>query len=109
MDSGKMSGEVASKAVRQNDASMKVLREYKIRWHNSYGKLQKHNYKIKEFYANMSDLEFNRVIGAVRDMKLGEVNFMHAARLLKANPKLLLVMRHLLYRATHGYTVGLGY
>ncbi|HXY87131.1 MAG TPA: NAD(P)/FAD-dependent oxidoreductase [Candidatus Acidoferrales bacterium] len=101
MDSGKMSGEVARKAVRQNDASIKVLREYESRWHNTYGKLQKHNYKIKEFYANMSDDEFNKIIGEIKDMQFGEVNFMQATRVLKANPKLMLILRHL-YHVLHG-------
>jgi len=107
MESGKMSGEVACKSVRQNDASMRVLKEYQSKWHNTYGKVQKHNYKIKEFHANTSDEEFNKVIRELKNIKLGETNPIHAAtRLLKANPRLLLVIRHLLYRGTHGYRLG---
>ena len=105
MDSGKLAGEVARKAVRQNDASMKVLREYKIRWHNPIGKVQKHSYKIKEFFTNASDEELNRFIRGIK--KFGEINSMLAAtRLLKANPTLLLVARHFIYLASHGYKIG---
>jgi len=107
MESGKMAGEVARKAMLQDDASMKVLREYKIRWHKAYGKVQKHNYKIKEFNANTSDEEFNRIVKDFKSIKFGGMNSLRAAtRLLKENPKLLLFMRHLLYRALHEYRLG---
>jgi digeranylgeranylglycerophospholipid reductase len=127
MDSGKMSGEVASKAVRQNDASIKVLREYKVRWHNAYGKVQKHNYKIKEWYANTSEEEFNKLVRVFKDIKPQmsaiEINRRLLAaspklllvmlsaiginmRLLAANPMLLLVMYHMVYRNMHGYRLG---
>lgn len=46
--------------------------------------MQKHNYKIKEFHANTSDEEFNRVIRELKNIKFGQVNSMYAATLLKA-------------------------
>ena len=48
MAGGRIAGEVASKAVSQNDGSIKALKEYETRWRNSYGKIYKHSYKIRD-------------------------------------------------------------
>ena len=97
LEAGRIAGEVARKAVRQNDSSSKVLKEYETRWHNSYGKMQKHSYKVKEFFVGLSDDEINRIVRALKGIRPPqEVSFVDIGRrLLTASPKLLLVMRHL--------------
>ncbi len=63
MEGGKIAGEVASKAVQLGDASVGVLNECEIRRRRSlFGKLQKHNYKIKEFITTLSDHDLNKLI-----------------------------------------------
>jgi digeranylgeranylglycerophospholipid reductase len=54
--SGHTAGEVARKAVRQNDASVRVLREYETEWNNNpLGKQQKRLYKAKQLLVERSD------------------------------------------------------
>jgi digeranylgeranylglycerophospholipid reductase len=96
--SGQAAGEVARKAVRLNDASVRVLREYETAWNNNpYGKQRKRLYKAKEFVAERSDEDFNRLIRAVHGIKPEEMNIKGVTlRILKKDPKLLLMIRHLL-------------
>ena len=96
MEGGKIAGEVASKAVHQNDASIKVLKEYEREWHASYGKMQKHSYKIKEFLTSQTDEELNKLIKAFKGIQPQEMSILDITkRLLITNPKLLFLMRHL--------------
>jgi len=97
IEGGKIAGEVASKSVCQDDSSLNVLKEYEMRWNNSlFGKNLKHIYKIKEFYANMSDEEFNKLIGSFQGIKPSKkISAGIIRRILAANPKLLLIMHHL--------------
>ncbi|HYA60508.1 MAG TPA: NAD(P)/FAD-dependent oxidoreductase [Candidatus Acidoferrum sp.] len=97
MKGGRIAGEVASKAVRQNDASTKVLKEYETMWHSSFGNQLKRSYKVKEFFARLSDEEINKIVGSIQGAKIEEMSAMGIVRrVIKANPKLLLGLRHLL-------------
>jgi len=95
---GTMAGEVAQKAVHQNDSSVRVLREYETRWHNSFGRIHWGMYKMKEFILKLSDDELNRMLRVFQDMTPGELSIRGVTtRLLKKDPKLLLTIRHLLF------------
>jgi digeranylgeranylglycerophospholipid reductase len=98
IDSGKTAGGVARKAVRENDASAKVLREYETEWNNSpYGKQRKRMYKTKEFVVKRSDEDLNRMVRAVHGIQPGELTMRGITmRVLKKDPKLMLMIRHLL-------------
>ncbi len=99
MEGGRIAGDVAVKAVQQHDPSSKVLKEYETRWHNSYGKMQKHEYKVKGFFGGLSDDEINRIVRALKGMRppqeMSSVDFGRLLLVAAANPKLLLVIRHL--------------
>jgi digeranylgeranylglycerophospholipid reductase len=97
LEGGKIAGDVARKAVRQDDSSLNVLKEYETRWHNTlFGKNAKHFNKIKEFAVDLSDDEFNKFLRAVKGINLQTMSDIEIGRrLLMANPKLLFVMRHL--------------
>jgi digeranylgeranylglycerophospholipid reductase len=97
MEGGKIAGNVASKAVRQQDSSVRVLREYEdTRRSSLFGRLQKHDYKIKEFVVTLSDNELNKLMRSLKGIKPQEMNLAGVAlRLVAANPKVLLVMRNL--------------
>ena len=97
MEGGKIAGEVASKAVQQRDTSVRVLKEYEYKRRGSlFGKLQKHNYRIKEFIVTLSDKELNKLVRSLKGIKPREMNYISVAmRLIAANPKVLFVMRDL--------------
>ena len=98
LDSGITAGRIARKAVQQKDASTKVLREYETEFNNNpYGKQRKRMYKAKEFVVHRSDEEFNRVINVMHGVTPEEMTMKGIiARLLKKDPKLLFMIRHLL-------------
>ncbi|MFZ0011944.1 MAG: hypothetical protein WAL97_08595 [Halobacteriota archaeon] len=96
--SGHTAGEVARKAVRQNDASVRVLREYETEWNNNpLGKQQKRLYKAKQFLVERSDEELNRMARAVHGIQAEEMTLKGIiTRIMKKDPKLMLMIRHLL-------------
>ena len=97
LQSGTIAGGVASKAVRQNDASAKVLREYETEWNHSFGKARRRMYKVKEFAVSLSDDEINKLIRAFAGIRAEELNLKGAMRrLLRLDPRLLLRVRQLL-------------
>ena len=96
MKAGKIAGDVATKAVRQNDASKNVLNEYETVWHTSFGNQLKRSYKVKEFFVRLSDEEINKIVRSIQGVKIEEMSAMAILRrVIKANPKLLLGLRHL--------------
>jgi digeranylgeranylglycerophospholipid reductase len=92
---GTIAGEVAQKAVHQNDSSVRVLREYETRWHDPFGKIHKGMYKIKEFVIGLSDDEFNKFVRVFKDIKPQMSAIEIARRLIATNPKILFLMPHL--------------
>ncbi|HXY87293.1 MAG TPA: NAD(P)/FAD-dependent oxidoreductase, partial [Candidatus Acidoferrales bacterium] len=97
MEGGKIAGDVARKAVRENDTSTKVLSEYEATWRASFGKRLKRNYKAKEFFIRLSDEKLNKLAQSIQGAKIEEMTSAGLLKhLLKANPKLLLDIRHLL-------------
>jgi hypothetical protein len=58
--------------------------------------MQKHSYKIKEFLTSQTDEELNKLIKALKGIQPQEMSILDITkRLLTANPKLVLLMRHL--------------
>jgi len=98
ISAGKTAGEIARKAVRQNDASVKVLGEYETEWHNSpFGKQRTRMYKAKEFFFERSDEELSRMVRAVQGVRPEEMTMRGVAmHVLKNDPRLMLMIRHLL-------------
>ncbi|MGZ4883697.1 MAG: NAD(P)/FAD-dependent oxidoreductase [Halobacteriota archaeon] len=97
MDGGAIAGRVARKAVHENDASVRVLREYETEWMSTFGKLLKRMYKAKEFIVSRSDEDLNRIAHAFQGIQPDEMSPKGiTVRLLKKDPKLLLMLRHLL-------------
>jgi len=97
LQSGTIAGAVASKAVRQNNASSNVLRAYENEWKASFGKERKLMYKAKEFVVSLSDNEINMFFHAFAGITAGELNMKGAIRrLLALDPTLMLKIRQLL-------------
>ncbi len=97
MEGGKIAGEIASKAVQLGDASVHVLSEYEVRRRRTlFGKLQRHNYRIKEFITSISDSELNKIIRILKSTRPQETSIMGVGiRLIVADPKILFVARDL--------------
>ncbi|MGZ4908670.1 MAG: NAD(P)/FAD-dependent oxidoreductase [Halobacteriota archaeon] len=97
MDGGALAGRVARKAVTQGDVSVRVLREYETEWKHTIGKRLKRMYRAKEFIIGRPDEDLNRIAHALHGVQSDEMNLKGiAALLLKKDPKLLLMVRHLL-------------
>jgi digeranylgeranylglycerophospholipid reductase len=97
MDGGALAGRVARTAVRQNDASVRVLREYETEWNSTFGKSLKRMYKVKEFMVNRSDEDLNRIVHALEGIQPSEMSPKGIImRIMKKDPKLTLLIRHLL-------------
>ncbi len=97
LQSGTIAGQVANKAVRQNDSSVRVLREYETEWNRSFGKARERTYKVKEFVVNLSDDEINRIFHAFAGITAEELNMKGALkRLLRLDPRLLFSIRQFL-------------
>jgi digeranylgeranylglycerophospholipid reductase len=97
MESGRIAGEVAIKAVQKRDTSVDILKEYEVRRRRSFfGKLQKHDYKIKEFIVTLSDPDLDKLIRLLKGIQPVEMHVTSvAARLVAANPRILLLLRDL--------------
>ena len=66
-------------------------------WHSSFGNHLKSGYKVKEFFIRLSDEEINKIVQSIQGAKIEEMSAMGILRrVIKANPKLLLGLRHLL-------------
>jgi digeranylgeranylglycerophospholipid reductase len=97
LQSGTIAGGVASKAVRQNDASARVLHEYETEWKSSFGKARKRMYKVKEFVVSLSDDEIDKFFHVFAGITAEELNLKGAIRrLLRLDPSLLFRIRQLL-------------
>ena len=97
MEGGKIAGDVAKIAVQKRDFSVQVLRQYEDRRRESlFGKLQHHNFKIKQFALKLSDSEINKLIQSLKGIKPQEMGFASIAmRLVATNPKCVLIMHNL--------------
>ena len=75
-----------------------MLREHETEWNNSpYGKQRKRTYKAKEFVVERSDEDLNRMVRAVHGVQPEAMTLKGITmRILKKDPKLMLMIRHLL-------------
>ncbi len=96
LDGGRLAGEVAVQAVRAQDPSLKVLKNYEAGWRASFGKKLERNYKIKDMFVNLSDAELNKLIRSIEGLPLEEMSVAGIIkRLISRNPRQLASLRHL--------------
>jgi digeranylgeranylglycerophospholipid reductase len=97
LESGTIAGEVACKAVRNNNQSEKMLREYEIKWKRTFGATHKLRYKMKELALSLSDEEINRIIRVFEGITPGELSPKGLVmRFLRKDPRLLLKLKKLI-------------
>ncbi|MGA7076455.1 MAG: NAD(P)/FAD-dependent oxidoreductase [Halobacteriota archaeon] len=96
LEGGRLAGEVAKQAVRVQDPSLKVLKQYEAAWRASFGKKLERNYKIKDIFVNLSDAELNKLIRSLEGLPLEDMSVAGIVkRLISRNPRLLAGVRHL--------------
>ena len=88
--SGKLAGEVGSKALSKGDTSVQELKEYDRTWRSApLGKALERNYQIKEVFIKLSDNDLNSAIHTVSKMNLDEFSTYNLIKnILTSNPKL---------------------
>jgi len=69
----KIAGEVAARAVRGGDTSIKTLEEYERRWRGKLGKELRFGMLAHRLFASLSDDELSRIIAALDDPEILEI------------------------------------
>ena len=97
MNGGKCAGEVAAKAIIDNDWSEKYLKEYQVRIHDEIGEELEKYLKVKDFALSLSDEELDSVAEAFQDIDFEKVSTTEIVKnLVKVNPKPLLKLGKLI-------------
>lgn len=86
---GKLAGEVGSKALEKGDTSSQQLIPYDKTWRESYmGKALERNYQIKEVFVKLNDEDLNSIIHSVSKMNMSDFNTLSLIKnIITANPK----------------------
>jgi digeranylgeranylglycerophospholipid reductase len=96
LESGKIAGEVACKALRENDTSTKVLHNYEVEWNRSFGATRRLRYNAKELALRLTDEEINKIMRVLVGIKSGEFSLNgFVLRFLRRDPLLLVRLSRL--------------
>ncbi|MDP3066418.1 MAG: NAD(P)/FAD-dependent oxidoreductase [Methanobacteriaceae archaeon] len=91
MTGGLIAGEVAAKAIKNNDWSAKGMEEYKNRCQEEIGDSFKKYLKAKDYMLSLTDEELNTIAEAFRDSDFESINTTELLKkLVKISPKALL-------------------
>lgn len=100
IESGRLAGEIACKAINKNDATEKVLREYQTTWNRSFGRTRRQMYKFRQVLASLSDEELNKLLRSLQGKELKDKNMAGVVKyVLAKNPRLLLSLGRRLLRS----------
>ena len=91
MLSGKYAGTVAIRAIKSDDCSKKVLKEYYDITEEEIGKTFKRFNKVKEFLLTLDDNSLNNIVEEIIRTDLNEVNVKTLLKIIiKSSPKSIL-------------------
>jgi flavin-dependent dehydrogenase len=103
MESGVFAAEAAAAAVGQSDPSLRVLRSYEEHWRAERGREVAFYARARAFFRKLTDPDLNRVGRALARVLVereehgpGSGAFDLGKSLVTADPRLLLLGRHLL-------------
>ncbi len=65
---GNIAGNTAAEAVKKNNFSNKLLKQYYKKWMKEKGKRQRINYKLKKLFFNFSDVELNETVEMIQEV-----------------------------------------
>ncbi|MBS3782615.1 MAG: NAD(P)/FAD-dependent oxidoreductase [Candidatus Thermoplasmatota archaeon] len=74
MKQAKIAGEVAARALNENDTSEEFLQKYEERWREKLEDKLWRNYMAKEKAVQLDDEQFDQVIDALSDQKIEEMS-----------------------------------
>ena len=90
MFAGQVAGEVAARAIQQNDCSAKKLQDYPKQWAKQFGKTHRWYFKIKPVIYNFTDEEFDNIAREFNALPSKNQNMMHLFKIaLKNRPGFL--------------------
>ncbi len=97
MFTGRLAGTVVAACVSAGDCSKDALMQYDEGWRTSHmGRLLERNYKVKEFFINLSDPQLNALAESIASIDLHEFTVMALIKeLIKRNPKMLFELKGL--------------
>ncbi len=99
VESGRLAGETACRAIRNNDVTTDVLREYETTWNHSFGRARGWMYTFRQAFASLSDEELNKLLRSLQGKELKGRNMAAiVTRALARNPWLLLSMGRRVFR-----------
>jgi len=87
---GKMAGEVADKAIRQSDCSLKILEAYQSAWEKGVGRDYNRFYKIKEWITGLSDHELDEIADLLHNIPPKDINILTVFKVALRNKPTLL-------------------
>ena len=97
MRAGNIAGEVAAKAVAEDDTSEKRLSEYEKRWRELMGKRLERYLKAKNVLVSLTDDDLDRLAKALREVKFDRISLTGMLKvLIKAHPKLFWKLKGLM-------------
>ncbi|MDL2246529.1 NAD(P)/FAD-dependent oxidoreductase [Methanobrevibacter sp. OttesenSCG-928-K11] len=97
MNGGKVAGDVAAKAIIDNDWSEKYLEEYQIKIHEEIGAEIDKYLKVKEYALSLSDEELDSVAEAFQNIDFEKISTTEIVKnLVKVSPKALLKLGKLI-------------
>jgi digeranylgeranylglycerophospholipid reductase len=89
MIAGRIAGEVAANAIRQDDVSLDGLAEYPRRWDKEMGKDHRRLYRIKKAVFKLSDRSLNRTAYSMVNLPSAKRDFVTLFKTaLAKNPQL---------------------
>ncbi|CAB3288322.1 Digeranylgeranylglycerophospholipid reductase [Methanocaldococcus lauensis] len=96
MDCGLIAGEVASKAIKMNDWSEKILKEYEDRWKEKHYEYLMNHLKYRKILEKMSDDELDALAEALGESLDGIDLKKFVKRIITKKPSLLKYFKDLL-------------
>jgi len=99
MYAGRIAGEVAAKAVKQEDSSINMLREYEQHWRALLEKSLARNYRVKEVIRGFTDENLNSLAESIKGVDIQSKDFdvrILLKELVMRNPMMLFKLRNVL-------------
>jgi digeranylgeranylglycerophospholipid reductase len=94
---GKLAGEIAAEAIRQENFSESFLRKYEKAWRDRLEKRLKRNWLVKEKLHAFEDGDFNRIVETVAEEKPSINTLSLLLALTKKHPDLVARFSNLLW------------
>ncbi len=81
---GKIAGEVAARAVKENNLSEDFLMEYDRRWRDRMEDRLYRNWMVKEKFATLSDDDIDRIIKAISEVDMEKMTMVDILRAVES-------------------------